>query len=102
MGKTIAITVPISRLTRNTPFPRLPLFDWHPLQPQFGARRRGRDGLVRVLEPLEGEFRTSMELLGVTGVDQFKPEPLCKVRPTGPGPVYEMSAFPHGLGGRLI
>lgn len=66
----------------------------------WGLGAAGKDGLVRVLELLESEITTSMGLLGVTRVDQLKPEHLCKVQPIGP--THEMSAFPHMPGGRLI
>ena len=66
----------------------------------WGLGAAGREGLVRVLELLESEIITSMGLLGVTRVDQLKPEHLCKVQPIGPS--HEMSAFPHMPEGRLI
>ncbi len=65
----------------------------------WGLGAAGQEGLVRVLELLESEITTSMGLLGVTRVDQLKPEHLCKVQPVGPA--HEMSAFPHMPGGRL-
>ncbi len=65
----------------------------------WGLGAAGREGLVRVLELLESEITTGMGLLGVTRVDQLKPEHLCKVQPVGPA--HEMSAFPHMPGGRL-
>ncbi len=65
----------------------------------WGLGAAGREGLVRVLELLETEIITSMGLVGVTRVDQLKPEHLCKVQPVGPA--HEMSAFPHMPGGRL-
>jgi glycolate oxidase len=66
----------------------------------WGLGAAGKEGLVRVLELLESEIITSMGLLGVTRVDQLKPEHLCKVQPIGP--THEMSAFPHMPGGRLL
>lgn len=66
----------------------------------WGLGAAGRDGLVRVLELLESEIITSMGLLGVSRVDQLKPEHLFKVQPIGA--THEMSAFPHMPGGRLI
>jgi isopentenyl diphosphate isomerase/L-lactate dehydrogenase-like FMN-dependent dehydrogenase len=53
----------------------------------------GQQGLVRVLEILESEIITSMALLGVTRIDQLKPEYLCKSQPTALS--HEMSAFAH-------
>jgi glycolate oxidase len=66
----------------------------------WGLGAAGQEGLVRVLELLESEIITSMGLLGVTRVDQLKPEHLCKVQPIGP--THEMSAFPHMPEGRLL
>ena len=66
----------------------------------WGLGAAGQEGLVRVLELLESEIITSMGLLGVTRVDQLKPEHLCKTQAIGP--THEMSAFPHMPGGRLL
>ncbi|MGE5304878.1 MAG: alpha-hydroxy acid oxidase [Alphaproteobacteria bacterium] len=66
----------------------------------WGLGAAGQEGLVRVLELLESEIVTTMGLLGVSRVDQLKPEHLCKTQPIGP--THEMSAFPHMPGGRLI
>jgi glycolate oxidase len=66
----------------------------------WGLGAAGQEGLVRVLELLESEIVTSMGLLGVSRVDQLKPEHLCKTQPIGP--THEMSAFPHMPGGRLL
>jgi len=65
----------------------------------WGLGAAGQEGLVRVLELLESEIVTSMGLLGVSRIDQLKPEHLCKTQPIGP--THEMSAFPHIPGGRL-
>ena len=66
----------------------------------WGLGAAGQEGLVRVLELLESEIITSMGLLGVSRVDQLKPEHLCKTQPIGFA--HEMSAFPHMPGGRLM
>jgi glycolate oxidase len=66
----------------------------------WGLGAAGQEGLVRVLELLESEILTSMGLLGVSRIDQLKPEHLCKTQPIGPS--HEMSAFPHMPGGRLV
>ena len=60
----------------------------------------GQAGLVRALELLEAEMKTTMGLLGVTGVDQLRPTHVCKAQPTAPA--HEMSAFVHMPGGRLV
>jgi glycolate oxidase len=65
----------------------------------WGLGAAGQAGLVRVLELLESEITVTMGLLGVTRVDQLKPEYVCKTQPLGP--THEMSAFPHIPGGRL-
>jgi len=59
----------------------------------WGLGAAGRAGLVRVLEILENEITITMGLLGVTRVDQLKPEYVCKTLPLEP--THEMSAFPH-------
>ncbi len=59
----------------------------------WGLGAGGQRGLVRVLEILESEIITSMALLGVTRIDQLKPEYLCKSQPIAPS--HEMSAFAH-------
>jgi glycolate oxidase len=60
----------------------------------------GEAGLVRALEILESEIRTTMALLGITRLDQLTPAVLSPVQPLGP--CHEMSAFPHMPGGRLL
>jgi isopentenyl diphosphate isomerase/L-lactate dehydrogenase-like FMN-dependent dehydrogenase len=65
----------------------------------WGLGAAGQSGLVRVLELLESEITVTMGLLGVTRIDQLKPEYVCKTQPLGP--THEMSAFPHIPGGRL-
>jgi isopentenyl diphosphate isomerase/L-lactate dehydrogenase-like FMN-dependent dehydrogenase len=59
----------------------------------WGLGAAGKEGLVRVLELLESEIITAMGLLGVTRMDQLKPDYLCKTQPVGPS--HEMSPFPH-------
>jgi isopentenyl diphosphate isomerase/L-lactate dehydrogenase-like FMN-dependent dehydrogenase len=59
----------------------------------WGLGAGGREGLVRVLEILESEIIASMALLGVTRIDQLRPEHLCKSQPTALS--HEMSAFAH-------
>jgi isopentenyl diphosphate isomerase/L-lactate dehydrogenase-like FMN-dependent dehydrogenase len=59
----------------------------------------GQAGLVRVLELLEEEITIDMALLGVTRVDQIKPNYVCKA-PAAALP-HEMSAFVHLPGGQL-
>ena len=66
----------------------------------WGLAAAGQAGLVRVLELLEREIVTTMELLGVTRLDQLSPAHLCKVRPLGP--THEMSAFLHMPGSQLL
>jgi glycolate oxidase len=60
----------------------------------------GQAGLVRALELLENEMTQTMGLLGVTSIDQLRPEHLCKAQPVAL--THEMSAFPHIPGGRLV
>ena len=53
----------------------------------------GQAGLVRALEILEAEIRGTLQLLGVTGLDQLGEACLCKAEPvTIP---HELSAFIH-------
>jgi isopentenyl diphosphate isomerase/L-lactate dehydrogenase-like FMN-dependent dehydrogenase len=65
----------------------------------WGLGAAGQAGLVRVLELLEHEVRTTMGLLGVTRLDQLKPAHICKTQPMPPA--HEMSAFPHIPGEQL-
>ncbi|MGH7768235.1 MAG: alpha-hydroxy acid oxidase [Candidatus Binatia bacterium] len=65
----------------------------------WGLGAAGQAGLVRVLELLESEITVTMGLLGVSRIDQLKPDYVCKTQPLGP--THEMSAFPHVPGGRL-
>lgn len=66
----------------------------------WGLAAGGQAGLVRVLELLEEEITIDMGLLGVTRVDQIKPNYVCKAPPVAVP--HEMSAFPHMPGGRLL
>jgi isopentenyl diphosphate isomerase/L-lactate dehydrogenase-like FMN-dependent dehydrogenase len=59
----------------------------------WGLGAGGQQGLVRVLEILESEIITSMALLGVTRIEQLKPEYLCKSQLIALS--HEMSAFAH-------
>ena len=59
----------------------------------WGLGAGGQQGLIRVLEILESEIITSMALLGVTRIDQLKPEYLCKCQAIALS--HEMSAFAH-------
>jgi isopentenyl diphosphate isomerase/L-lactate dehydrogenase-like FMN-dependent dehydrogenase len=66
----------------------------------WGLAAAGQAGLLRVLEILESEIVATMELLGITQLDQLTSAHLCKVQPLGPA--HEMSAFPHIPGGQLL
>jgi len=66
----------------------------------WGLGAAGQAGLVRVLELLESEIKTTMGLLGVTRIDQLKPAYVCKSQPVAAA--HEMSAFPHMPGGRIL
>jgi glycolate oxidase len=65
----------------------------------WGLGAGGKDGLVRVLELLEEELIVDMALLGVTRIDQIKPNYVCGAQPVAFA--HEMSAFCHIPGGQL-
>ncbi|OGQ78778.1 MAG: hypothetical protein A3F90_15080 [Deltaproteobacteria bacterium RIFCSPLOWO2_12_FULL_60_19] len=66
----------------------------------WGLGAAGQAGLLRVLELLESEIKTTMGLLGATRIDQLKPAYVCKSQPVAAA--HEMSAFPHMPGGRIL
>lgn len=59
----------------------------------------GAAGLVKCLETLEFEMRHTMGLLGITSLDQLRPETLAEAMPVRHA--HEMSTFAHLPGGRL-
>ena len=59
----------------------------------WGLGAGGQAGLMRVLELLEEEITIDMALLGVTRVDQIKPQHVCKAPAVALS--HEMSAFVH-------
>ena len=66
----------------------------------WGLAAAGKAGLMRVLELLESEIRTTMGLLGVTKVDQLTRAHVCKGDPVTSA--HEMSAFVNIPGGRVV
>jgi isopentenyl diphosphate isomerase/L-lactate dehydrogenase-like FMN-dependent dehydrogenase len=65
----------------------------------WGLGAGGKEGLVRVLELLEEELIVDMALLGVTHIDQIRPNYVCSAQPVAFA--HEMSAFCHIPGGQL-
>jgi glycolate oxidase len=60
----------------------------------------GAEGLVKCLELLETEIRTTMGLIGVTNLAQLDRSYVTKTMPVCLP--HEMSAFPHLPGGRIV
>ena len=60
----------------------------------------GAEGLVRCLDLLETEIRTTMGLIGVTNLAQLDGSYVTKAMPVRLP--HEMSAFPHLPGGRIV
>ena len=65
----------------------------------WGLAAAGKDGIVRMLEILEAEVRTTLGLLGVTRTDQLTPAHMCPDHPVVEP--HEMSAYIN-LGGERI